>query len=172
MVVRKEYSLSQIEEAGGIYELKEIKSNAAISTAVITDQPQELKNYYESTEEMLKIPTPMCSIQHEINPIYGSDWPNLLGDSAKQIQILQYEVNNHLLGTTLVIENISRCALPVLLVLNKYQILEEHLENQTLRIACKARFPIKCLDYMLGILCRSWIHSTMNFKGRYQQISM
>ena len=41
---------------------KEIKSNAAISTSVITDQLQEVKNDFESTEEMMKIPTPMCTI--------------------------------------------------------------------------------------------------------------
>ena len=40
MVVRKEDNLCQIEEVGGIFEPKEIKSNAAISTSVITDQLQ------------------------------------------------------------------------------------------------------------------------------------
>ena len=172
MVVRKEDNLSQIEEAGGIFEPKEIKSNAAISTSVITDQLQELKNDFESSEEMMKIPTPMCTIQHEIKLIFGPCLHNLLRNGAKHIQILQDKVNNYLLGTTLVTENISPCALPDLLELNEYQISKKYLENQTLRITCKARFPIKFLDYMLGILCRSWIHSTMNFNGRCQQSSM
>ena len=74
--------------------------------------------------------------------------------------------------TTLVTENISPCALPVLFELNEYQISKKYLENQTLTITCTARFPIKFLDYMLGNLCRSLIHSTMNFSWRCQQSSM
>ena len=81
-------------------------------------------------------------------------------------------MNYYLLGTTLISEETSPCALSVLLVLNKYQMLKKYFENQTLRITCKSRFPIKCLDYMLGILCRSWVHSRMNFKGRYHQSSI
>ena len=40
--VKKEYCLNQIEEAGVIFVPKEIKSNAAISTSVITNQLQEV----------------------------------------------------------------------------------------------------------------------------------
>ena len=170
--VKKEYCLNQIEEAGGIFLPKKIKSNAAISTSVITDQLQEVKNDFESTEEMMKIPTPMCTIQHEIKLIFGPSLHNLSGNGAKHIQILQDKANNCLLGTSIVTENICICVLPVLLVLNEYQISKKYLENQTLRITCKARFHIKCQDYMLGILCRSWIQSTMNFNGQNQQSSM
>ena len=172
MVVKKEYCLNQIEEAGGIVVPMEIKSNAAISTSVITDQLQEVKNDFESIEEMMKIPTPMCTIQHEIKLIFGLCLHNLSGNGAKHIQILQDKANNFLLGTTLITENICPCVLPVLLVLNEYQISKKYLENQILRITCKARFHIKCQDYILGILCRSWIQSTMNFNGQNQQSSM
>ena len=106
MVVKKEYCLNQIEEAGGIFVPKEIKSNAAISTSVITDQLKEVKNDYETTEEMMKIPTPMCPVQHEIKLIFGPCLHNLSGNGAKHIEILQDKVNNYLLGTTLVTENI------------------------------------------------------------------
>ena len=49
MVVRKEDCLSQIKEAGGIFEPKEIKSNTASPTSVITDRLPELITEFPTT---------------------------------------------------------------------------------------------------------------------------
>ena len=62
--------------------------NVVMSTVVIIDQAQKLVTEVPSIEKILKIPTLVSSIQHEIDLILGSSLTNLSQFSAKHTQIL------------------------------------------------------------------------------------
>ena len=76
---------------------------------------------------------------------------------------------NEFLGRTHFKENINSCALLVFLVPEMYQGRKICNENQTMSITCKFRISTRHLDYMLGILCRSWMQFYNIFMRRYHQ---
>ena len=147
-----------------------MESGPASLSIVITYESRALVSAFPSIQGMVRTPIPMKNIQKHVDHKLGSSLPHLPQISAIPAQTLQDDVND-LFGMTYIQKKISPCALPLFLVPKKNQSLNMRIDNQTIKITLVPRFPIQCLDYMLGIFFRSSMYFKINLKDRdYQRI--
>ena len=115
---------------------------------------------------------PLRGIEHRIDLIPGAPLPNKAPYclNAKETKEIQRQVQQ-LIHNGHVRESLSPCAIPVILVPNKYGTYHMCSDCRPINaITVRYRYPIPCLDDMLHELSGATIFSKIDLKSGYYQI--
>lgn len=117
---------------------------------------------------------PICGIEHQIDLVPGSALPNKLAYrmNPEESKELEKQVKE-LMEKGYIRENLSPCAVPVLLVPKKDGTWRMYVDCRAINnISIKYRHPIPRLDDMLDELSGATIFSKVDLKSGYHQVRM
>lgn len=116
---------------------------------------------------------PLRGIEHQINFIFGEQFPNqpTYKSNLEETKELQHQIDE--LSKGLIKENMSLCAIPVLLVPKKDGSWRMCVDCYAInKITVKYRYPNPRLDDMLDELHGARIFSKIDLMASYHQIRM